>query len=114
MVDGFLQCAQISHKKLYFCTVPGEMPEWSIGAVSKTVVLSRAPGVRIPLSPQITSNTLCKSSSYRDYFYFTYGIAYGYLKELVCKMILIIITQESVFNYYSSFASRLQYLNELL
>ena len=28
------------------------MPEWSNGAVSKTVVLSRAPGVRIPLSPQ--------------------------------------------------------------
>ena len=27
------------------------MPEWSIGAVSKTVVRSRGPGVRIPLSP---------------------------------------------------------------
>ena len=26
----------------------GEVPEWLIGAVSKTVVLARAPGVRIP------------------------------------------------------------------
>ena len=29
----------------------GEMPEWSNGAVSKTVVLSRVPRVRIPVSP---------------------------------------------------------------
>ena len=28
------------------------MPEWSIGAVSKTVVRLGGPGVRIPLSPQ--------------------------------------------------------------
>ena len=28
------------------------MPEWSNGAVSKTVVRMRGPGVRIPLSPQ--------------------------------------------------------------
>lgn len=28
------------------------MPEWSIGAVSKTVVPSRVPRVRIPVSPQ--------------------------------------------------------------
>lgn len=28
------------------------MPEWSIGAVSKTVVPLRGPGVRIPLFPQ--------------------------------------------------------------
>lgn len=28
------------------------MPEWSNGAVSKTVVLFRVPGVRIPFSPQ--------------------------------------------------------------
>ena len=28
------------------------MPEWSIGAVSKTVVRVTGPGVRIPLSPQ--------------------------------------------------------------
>jgi hypothetical protein len=31
----------------------GEMPEWSIGAVSKTVVPSRVPRVRIPVSPPI-------------------------------------------------------------
>jgi hypothetical protein len=30
----------------------GEMPEWTIGAVSKTVVRATGPGVRIPLSPQ--------------------------------------------------------------
>jgi hypothetical protein len=37
----------------------GEMPEWSIGAVSKTVVLLRAPGVRIPLSPPKTCCDFC-------------------------------------------------------
>jgi hypothetical protein len=36
---------------------PGEMPEWSIGAVSKTVVRVTGPGVRIPLSPQTISLT---------------------------------------------------------
>ena len=36
---------------LKFAPTIGEMPEWSIGAVSKTVVPLRAPGVRIPLSP---------------------------------------------------------------
>ena len=30
------------------------MPEWSIGTVSKTVVLLRVPRVRIPLSPLLT------------------------------------------------------------
>ncbi len=34
----------------YFCH--GELPEWSNGAVSKTVVPSRAPRVRIPYPPQ--------------------------------------------------------------
>ena len=36
----------------------GEMPEWSNGAVSKTVVRLGGPRVRIPLSPQtkITRN----------------------------------------------------------
>ena len=33
----------------------GEMAEWSNAAVLKTVVRSRVPGVRIPLSPQIKS-----------------------------------------------------------
>ena len=36
------------------------MPEWSNGAVSKTVVPSRAPGVRIPFSPQYTENPQAK------------------------------------------------------
>ena len=31
----------------------GEVPEWSNGAVSKTVVLSRVPRVRIPVSPPV-------------------------------------------------------------
>ena len=35
----------------------GEMPEWSNGAVSKTVVLSRVPRVRIPVSPPPTPST---------------------------------------------------------
>ena len=38
-------------KFLTFAVTIGEMPEWSIGAVSKTAVPSRVPGVRIPLSP---------------------------------------------------------------
>ncbi len=33
---------------------PGEMAEWSNAAVLKTVVRSRGPGVRIPLSPPKT------------------------------------------------------------
>jgi hypothetical protein len=41
-------------KKLYFCN--GEMAEWSNAAVLKTVVRLRGPGVRIPLSPQLTQN----------------------------------------------------------
>ena len=46
----------------------GEMPEWSIGAVSKTVVRATGPRVRIPLSPQ--SKALPSAKSGRD-FYFT-------------------------------------------
>jgi hypothetical protein len=37
----------------------GEVPEWLIGAVSKTVVLARVPGVRIPPSPPIYENSSC-------------------------------------------------------
>lgn len=33
------------------CRSRGEVPEWSNGAVSKTVVPLRVPRVRIPLSP---------------------------------------------------------------
>lgn len=36
---------------LYFCS--GEVAEWLNAAVLKTVVPSRAPGVRIPPSPPI-------------------------------------------------------------
>src|ERR1700738_3782531 len=34
---------------------PGEVPEWSIGTVSKTVVRASVPWVRIPPSPPTTS-----------------------------------------------------------
>ena len=37
---------------LQFLFFKGEMPEWSIGAVSKTVVPLQVPRVRIPVSPQ--------------------------------------------------------------
>ncbi len=33
------------------------MPEWSNGAVSKTVDLARGPRVRIPISPQPMTST---------------------------------------------------------
>lgn len=37
----------------WICTfVPGELAEWSIAAVLKTVDLLKGPGVRIPSSPQ--------------------------------------------------------------
>ena len=44
----------------------GEVPEWSIGAVSKTVVPLRVPRVRIPASPQSESCKFktCSFSSY--------------------------------------------------
>ena len=38
-------------------TEKGEMPEWSIGPHSKCGVRATVPGVRIPLSPQISLNT---------------------------------------------------------
>ena len=44
----------------------GEVPEWSIGAVSKTVVGLRPPWVRIPPSPPLQSlSGHCVSASLR-------------------------------------------------
>ena len=40
-------------KKLYFCAANGELPEWSIGADSKSVEPYGVPGVRIPHSPPV-------------------------------------------------------------
>ena len=40
---------------LRFRVANGEMAEWSIAAVLKTVVRATGPGVRIPLSPQTTA-----------------------------------------------------------
>lgn len=39
-------------KYFYICSLIGELAEWSIVAVSKTVVRATGPGVRIPRSPQ--------------------------------------------------------------
>ncbi len=39
------------HVPLYLAPRIGEVPEWSIGSVSKTDVPARVPGVRIPPSP---------------------------------------------------------------
>ena len=41
---------QVRREKIEACLI-GEVPEWSNGAVSKTVVPLRAPRVRIPVSP---------------------------------------------------------------
>ena len=50
----------------YFCP-DGEMAEWSNAAVLKTVVRSRGPGVRIPLSPQIYRPVVDESCKYLIY-----------------------------------------------
>jgi hypothetical protein len=46
--------------EIIFALITGEMPEWSIGAVSKTVVPFGVPRVRIPLSPQKKINPAAK------------------------------------------------------
>ncbi len=51
------------------------MPEWSNGAVSKTVVPFGAPGVRIPLSPQILVIPLLEGGLPGFYFQFTSNTA---------------------------------------
>ena len=40
---------------------PGEVPEWSIGTVSKTVVRASVPWVRIPPSPPSSPQRVCRS-----------------------------------------------------
>ncbi len=47
---GIFFTAEKKSKNNYICG--GEMAEWSIAAVLKTVVRATEPGVRIPLSPQ--------------------------------------------------------------
>jgi hypothetical protein len=46
-----------AHAQASIETGIGEVPEWSIGAVSKTVVPSRGPRVRIPVSPPFNFRT---------------------------------------------------------
>ena len=47
------------HPRAHFCTTArGELPEWSNGAVSKTVVPLGVPRVRIPHSPPVFSPDL--------------------------------------------------------
>ncbi len=48
----------------------GKMPEWSIGAVSKTVVPLREPRVRIPVFPQKRS---CKLTTCGLFFLWKAG-----------------------------------------
>jgi hypothetical protein len=56
-----------------FCTFdPGELAEWSIAAVLKTVELLKVPGVRIPSSPPSKSQKTSKRCKLKVYgvFYF--------------------------------------------
>ncbi len=46
----------------------GEMAEWSIAAVLKTVVRATGPGVRIPLSPQLTIQAVLSQGSTASVF----------------------------------------------
>jgi hypothetical protein len=63
----FLSGLLISGFRIYLCNlfrrddlIIGEVPEWSIGAVSKTVEPFGVPRVRIPLSPQKKVNPWAK------------------------------------------------------
>jgi hypothetical protein len=51
LFNTFIKKGPEKSKKYYLCG--GEMAEWSIAAVLKTVVRVTGPGVRIPLSPQM-------------------------------------------------------------
>ena len=54
-MTGFYRQKNLTKGNFYnFDDENGELPERSIGAVSKTVVLLRVPRVRIPHSPLIT------------------------------------------------------------
>ena len=54
----------------WFCTfAPGELAEWSIAAVLKTVELLKVPGVRIPNSPQKPGSILCRAFFMAFYVY---------------------------------------------
>lgn len=46
----------------------GEMPEWSNGTDSKSVVLATVPRVQIPISPPYIESP-CNSMSYRGFFF---------------------------------------------
>ena len=52
---------------------PGEMPEWSIGPHSKCGVRATVPGVRIPLSPQMTGRSVGLQTNVCNLFYFRGG-----------------------------------------
>ena len=49
-----------SENFMIFAHPNGELPEWSIGADSKSVVPFGVPGVRIPHSPQKAKDTRLK------------------------------------------------------
>jgi hypothetical protein len=51
-----------------FCTFdPGELAEWSIAAVLKTVDLLKGPGVRIPNSPHFGNQKAVKGRKIKFY-----------------------------------------------
>ena len=51
LMGNFTSLALKNNKTQYKHINNGEVPEWSNGAVSKTVVPVRVPRVRIPVSP---------------------------------------------------------------
>ena len=60
----------------------GEVPEWSNGAVSKTVVGASPPRVRIPVSPPLSLGFIeksCKSLNLLTFYYtFSAGVFAGW------------------------------------
>ena len=55
------------------CTfVPGELAEWSIAAVLKTVDLLKGPGVRIPNSPHFSNQIALKGRKIKFYGLFCF------------------------------------------
>ncbi len=55
-----------THDRSAIAQLLGEVPEWSIGAVSKTVERASVPRVRIPLSPPLLSRGAAPPSGRAD------------------------------------------------
>ena len=62
----------------------GEVPEWSNGAVSKTVVGASLPRVRIPVSPPLNYEKVFKFNAYlMIYSYFIKLILIFFTKKML-------------------------------